>query len=154
MGSIKHTIITFGKAQVSSWVASIVDFSVTILLNRFTGLWYVYSTFLGALAGGIVNCTINYKWVFQAGGIKKRKVAMRYMIVWVGSIVLNTVGTMVFNELTGFSFILVKAAVSIVVAIVWNYQLQRLFVFNQNISLHRMKSILHPHRPKRQSVSS
>ena len=42
---------------------------------------------------------------------------------------LNTLGTLVLTELTGFSFIIVKAIIAVIVAVVWNYQMQRLFVF-------------------------
>ena len=60
MGYIKNAVITFGKAQISAWIASFVDFAVTIILAQFAELWYGYSTFIGALMGGITNCIINY----------------------------------------------------------------------------------------------
>ena len=129
MDTIKKTFITFCKAQFSAWIASAIDFLVTIITAHFIGFWYGYSTFVGALAGGIVNCAINYRWVFRPNGIKKRRVVTRYIIVWTGSIMLNTLGTLVLTELTGFSFIIVKAIIAVIVAVVWNYQMQRLFVF-------------------------
>ena len=131
MDTIKKTIITFCKAQFSAWIASAIDFLVTIITAHFIGFWYGYSTFVGALAGGIVNCAINYRWVFRPNGIKKRRVVTRYIIVWTGSIMLNTLGTLVLTELTGFSFIIVKAIIAVIVAVVWNYQMQRLFVFKK-----------------------
>lgn len=134
MGYIKNAVITFGKAQISAWIASFVDFAVTIILAQFAELWYGYSTFIGALMGGITNCIINYKWVFHPDSINKRHVAARYMIVWAGSILLNTFGTLSLTEATGVSFIIVKAAVAIAVAVLWNYQMQRLFVFNEKLS--------------------
>lgn len=134
MGYIKNAVITFGKAQISAWIASFVDFAVTIILAQFAELWYGYSTFIGTLMGGITNCIINYKWVFHPDSINKRHVAARYMIVWTGSILLNTFGTLSLTEATGVSFIIVKAAVAVAVAVLWNYQMQRLFVFNGKLS--------------------
>lgn len=134
MGYIKNAVITFGKAQISAWIASFVDFAVTIILAQFAELWYGYSTFIGALMGGITNCIINYKWVFHPDSINKRYMAARYMMVWTGSILLNTFGTLALTEATGVSFIIVKAAVAIAVAVLWNYQMQRLFVFNAKLS--------------------
>lgn len=129
MGNLKHAIITFGKAQCSAWIASAVDFGVSILLAEVFHLWYGYATTIGAFSGGIVNCIINYNWVFRSHSLGKYKVALRYLAVWMASILLNSCGTCFFTELTGLNFVIVKAAVAIVVAVVWNYQMQRLFVF-------------------------
>jgi len=95
-------------------------------------MWYGYATFLGALSGGTFNCFFNYRWVFHATGMKKRYMVMRYMMVWSVSIALNTVGTTTLTELTHCPFVIVKAVVAAVVAILWNYQMQRTFVFHHN----------------------
>ena len=130
MVDIKHAMKAFSKAQLSSWLSSILDYAVTIFLAVFFDVWYVYATFIGALAGGILNCTINYKWVFSHDGRRKRSIAFRYLMVWSVSIILNTLGTFSLTEATAISFVIVKAVVAIVVALVWNYQMQRLYVFN------------------------
>lgn len=141
MGYIKNAVITFGKAQISAWIASFVDFAVTINLAQFAELWYGYSTFIGALMGGITNCIINYNWVFHPDSLNKRHIAARYMMVWTGSILLNTFGTLALTEATGVSFIIVKAAVAVAVAVLWNYQMQRLFVFNAKLNRPQKKII-------------
>lgn len=132
MGNFRHTIVTFSKAQCSAWVASAVDFAVTLLLVNLSNMWYGYATFIGALSGGLVNCAINYRWVFHATGLKKKYVAMRYMFVWAVSIALNTYGTCMVTELTGLNYIISKAIVAVLVAVLWNYQMQRTFVFHDN----------------------
>lgn len=129
MGNLKNNAIKFGKAQCSAWVASAVDFSITILLAQFCGIWYAYATFIGAVSGGITNCAINYRWVFHAFGMKKKYVAIRYAIVWCGSILLNTYGTYWLTEVTRQHFIISKVIVAILVAVLWNYELQCHFVF-------------------------
>lgn len=68
----RHAVWVFVKAQLSSYVASLVDFLVTILLVKLSGLFYLYATFSGSVAGGMVNCVINYGWVFHADDCKKR----------------------------------------------------------------------------------
>ncbi len=135
MGSIKENLITFVKAQCSAWIASIIDFCVTILLSHFCSMWYAYAIFFGALSGGITNCIINYRWVFHAMGMKKKVIAMRYFLVWTGSILLNTLGTFLLTELSGVYFIIVKAVVAVAVAVLWNYQMQRIFVFKKRYEL-------------------
>lgn len=142
----RRAVWVFFKAQVSAQLASLVDFLVTILLVKFFAIFYLYATFTGAVVGGIVNCIINYRWVFHAGQCKKVYVALKYLCVWGGSILLNTWGTFVLTEwltamkwvngLLGYYvddvFILAKVVVSLLVGFFWNYQLQRLFVYRNH----------------------
>ena len=93
-------------------------------------MWYAYATLLGAFSGGLVNCGINYRWVFHAFGLKKKYVALRYVFVWIGSIAFNTLGTWRLTELTGMNYIISKTIVAVLVAVLWNYQMQRTFVFH------------------------
>ena len=48
----RHAVWVFIKAQLSSYVASLIDFLVTILLVKLSGLFYLYATFLGSVVGG------------------------------------------------------------------------------------------------------
>ena len=148
-------IFMFLRAQFSSQLASITDFSVTIILantiitRSLAGEgYYVYATFIGALCGGCVNCMINYKWTFKSSSVKKRYVAIKYVLVWVGSLILNIYGTYLSTELLKTwvalqdflghlfdnVFIVCKLIVSLLVGFLWNYNMQRLFVYrNRNI---------------------
>lgn len=143
-----QSVWLFLKAQLSAQFASLVDFLVTILLVKLFAFFYLHATFLGAVAGGIVNCAVNYRWVFHASECKKLHVAIKYLFVWGGSILLNTCGTFVLTEwLTGMTwvngllgyyvdnvFILSKIIVALLVGFFWNYQMQRVFVYkNRNI---------------------
>lgn len=132
MGNIKRGILTFAKAQCSASVATAADFALTIVLAKLCRVWYADATLIGAIFGGMVNCSINYRWVFHAIGMKKKYVALRYIIVWTGSIVLNTLGTYKLTEATGIDFVISKAVVAVAVAVLWNYQMQRVFVFHAN----------------------
>ncbi len=129
MGDISRQIVTFCKAETSAAVASAVDFAVTLILAELLGVWYGYATFIGALSGGVVNCSVNYRWVFTAQRMGKVQIAMRYLLVWVGSILLNTLFTYLVTEFIGISYIIAKVAVAVMVAILWNYQMQRSYVF-------------------------
>ena len=133
MGKVKNEIWTFCKAQLSAQMATLVDFVVSFLLAAVCGLWYVYASFLGALSGGVVNCVANYRWVFSdAHDLKKRWVALKYLLVWTGSIWLNTGGTYLLTELSGSYFIFPKTVVAVAIALLWNYPLQRMFVYRDN----------------------
>lgn len=132
MNNVKEKAIMFGKAQCSAWVASAVDFGIMLILTSIVDVWYGYSTFIGAVCGGLTNCGINYRWVFHTFGMKKKYVALRYTFVWVGSIVLNTAGTWQLTELSGANYMISKTIVAAFVAVFWNYHLQRTFVFRAN----------------------
>ncbi len=145
--SWRHALWTFIKAQLSAQLATLTDFVVTVLLAKLVGVFYLYATFIGSVAGGALNCVVNYGWVFHAGGnCKKRYVAIKYFIVWGCSILLNTWGTYFLTEwlrsmkwvngLLGYYvndvFILSKIIVAVLVAFCWNYHLQRLFVYRNH----------------------
>ena len=132
MRSLKHAIITFCKAQLSAQIATVVDFTVTALLAELFGIWYLIATFVGALSGGVVNCIVNYHWVFKAQELKKQFVAIKYLFVWCGSILLNTAGTYVLTELSAQHYLISKVVVAVLVGFLWNYQMQRLFVYRDN----------------------
>jgi len=148
--SVKGGIFTFLRAQISSQLASITDFLVTIVLANFFNLFYVYATFIGSVCGGMTNCVVNYRWTFKAMDVKKRYVAIRYLVVWGGSIFLNTSGIYLMTELLkripllmkvpdffyDNIFIISKIVVSLLVGFVWNYNMHRLFVF-KNLHLRR-----------------
>ena len=122
-------MLTFGKAETSAIVASAVDFSLSFFLVQAVGTWYALASFFGALAGGIINCYVNYRWVFDKQKQRKPYIVFKYFVVWSISILLNTSGTWFFTELSGVNFIIIKAIVALIVAILWNYQMQRIFVF-------------------------
>jgi len=148
--SEKGGIFTFLRAQLSSQLASITDFFVTILLVNLFHVFYVYATFIGSVCGGITNCVVNYRWTFKSMNVKKRYVAIRYVVVWGGSIFLNTFGIYLMTELLkkipllmkvpdffyANIFIISKIIVSLFVGFVWNYNMHRFFVF-KNLNLKR-----------------
>jgi putative flippase GtrA len=140
MGKLRHEIWTFCKAQFSAQVATIADFGVSMLLAEVVGMWYVWASFSGAVTGGITNCIVNYRWVFDGTKeLKKKYIAFKYLFVWTGSILLNTAGTFALTELSGQYFIFAKIVVAVGVALLWNYQLQRLFVYRDTHIVEKIK---------------
>ena len=138
MSKLRHELWTFCKAQLTAQIASVVDFAVSLLLTEAFGIWYLYSTFAGAISGGVVNCIMNYRWVFDAAGMKKKQVAVKYLLVWIGSIALNTGGTYLLTELSGQYFAYAKIVVAVTVGFLWNYQLQRYFVYRPTHILRKL----------------
>lgn len=141
-------VFMFLRAQMASQVASITDFTSTIISHYVFGVFYVYASFIGSVLGGVVNCLVNYKFTFRSKDVQKRHVALKYSFVWIGSIFLNTYGTYLGTELlrefpplqsllgqfVDDVFVGVKAIVSLIVGFVWNYNMQRYFVY-RNITI-------------------
>ena len=146
--SNKGGIFTFLRAQLSSLSASFTDNVVAIILVNIFHLHYIYATAIGLICGGITNCVVNYRWTFKAMDVKKRYVAIRYLMVWGGSAILNTSGIFLMTELLkkipwvmGFSdilfknvFLVSKIVVSLLVGFIWNYNMHRFFVY-KNLNL-------------------
>lgn len=149
--SEKGGIFMFMRAQFSSQIASMTDFLVTIILAKFFGIYYVYATFTGSVCGGIVNCIVNYKWTFKANSCKIQYVFIKYLLVWLGSIALNTWGIYFLTEKISQNiwvqetlkhyiddlFVFSKIVVSLLVGFIWNYNLQRIFVY-RNCNMDRL----------------
>lgn len=130
MGRIIHEISLFARAEISAGMASIVDFGLAIGLNVSGLLTYGYANLIGVTCGGIANCCINSKFVFRHTGRNARSIALRYLVVWLGSMTLNGGGTNLATYLIGSRyFIIIKAVIACMVALLFNYPLQRRFVF-------------------------
>ena len=145
-------IFMFIRAQFSSQISSLTDFTITIILANVVGIFYGVATFCGSLCGGVVNCMVNYQWTFKAQGVKKKYVFIKYVMVWICSLTFNTVGTVwvtellkdvtwiesllsntIFGDTLGdLLYLIPKIVVSLIVGWGWNYNMQRLFVYKDH----------------------
>ena len=53
------------KAMATSQASAWVDFVTSFVVFAWIGLSGGDAAAAGAIAGGIVNCTLNYKWTFR-----------------------------------------------------------------------------------------
>lgn len=126
------------SSQAASWIDMLLSFTLFALLDITPWL----ATLCGAIAGGVTNCVINYKFTFHAGDCPWKAVAVKYVLVWIGSVVFNALGTellyrllMQFDWITSLGvsadgiFAAVRLFVSLVVSLAWNFLLQRNFVY-------------------------
>ena len=129
----------FIRFQLSSEITTALDLTLTFCLSHFAGVYYVVATFIGSVSGGNFNCVLNYRWTFHPKEYNKKfEIACKYLFVWSGSIALNTWGTYALTELmkqwiTGLNwssaFMLPRIIVAILVGCLWNYRLQKIFVY-------------------------
>jgi putative flippase GtrA len=124
-------MVKLGKVQVSSLVATGVDFLLTIWLQGVLDLWYLAATMLGTLGGGMVQFYLNRNWVFAAQKDKIVSQAVRYGVIWAGSLLLNGGGVYLLTHFLGFNYLAGKVVVAVFLGCTYNYLLQSHFVFKQ-----------------------
>ncbi len=122
----------FLKANVASLIASLIDYLITIMLVQFFHADVVWAGVTGTVCGGVINFMIGRTWVFKATDGHARKQAWRYLLVWAGNLILNASGLYLLTKQSGVHYILAKVVTSLVVAVGWNYPLQKRYVFLNN----------------------
>lgn len=122
-------MFTFLKAQTASLIATIVDFLITVVVKEMFGATYLVATATGNVIGGITNFMLGRGWVFDAENNIMYRQAIKYVLVWMGSIALNTFGVYVFTHYAGLNYMYSKVLASIIVAFSYNYLLQKRYVF-------------------------
>lgn len=144
-----HGIFTFLRSSVSSQIASWTDMGVCFVFYAWVFLPLgtdpmrsFLATAIGLVVGGVVNCCINYKFTFRAEHCPVKAVAIKYLLIWGGSFILNLVGTTALNHLLqqihwlgaiGIKpdgiFAFSRLSVSLIVSLAWNFILQKNFVY-------------------------
>lgn len=135
---------TFLRSTVSSQAASWLDMLMSFVLFSWVGMTPFLATASGAIFGGVLNCVINYKFTFHAQGVSWKAVIVKYCMIWIGSLLLNSFGTQLLYHLfdrwhflteIGFrsdgNFAAARLIVSLLVSLGWNFVFQRIFVYRQ-----------------------
>ena len=154
------TMITFLKANIASLAASLSDFLMMVLLVQWCSVNTVSAAAAGTVTGGIINFLIGRHWVFKrrtqnaecrtpnaergtqnpqhrtlylALSIKRSALSVtKYALVWTGNLLLNTGGVYVLTCQAGLHYTVSKVVTSLLVAFLYNYPLQKNFVFSNN----------------------
>lgn len=122
-------MIRFAKAQLASFIASFVDYCITILCVELLGFWYLAASSTGTIIGGITNFSIGRNWVFKGGERERYIQLFRYLLVWTGYLLLATFGVYLLTHFGNYNYLVAKMTVSLFLAIGYNYPLQKRFVF-------------------------
>jgi putative flippase GtrA len=122
---------TLGRHQVGSLVATAVDFGTMILCVEALGVSAVAGTALGATLGGVTNFSLGRTWIFRNHSGRLGGQALRYAVVSAAGAGWNALGEHLVHDRAHIQYILARALVSIVVSLLWNYPMQREFVFKE-----------------------
>lgn len=117
------------RHQAGAVLATAVDFGVMALLVSGVGLSPVLGTVAGATCGAVSNFTLGRRWIFRAQGGAPSAQALRYLLVSACSLGLNAGGEWLLAVRLGLGYLLARAIVAASVSLLWNYPMQRHFVF-------------------------
>lgn len=122
--------ISFIRSQISSILATALDYALVFSLTEAFGVWYVFSTGIGAFAGAVAHFILGRHWSFTATNQRWHGQAFRYFLVSTTSLVLNCAGVYAVTEFLGFHYAISVIAVSFLVGILFNFPLHRYYVFS------------------------
>jgi putative flippase GtrA len=123
------TILLLGKHQLASIVATAVDYSMMIIMVSVVGLTAVEGTVIGAATGASVNFTMGRYFTFRASHGRAEGQAFRYVLVSAASLGWNALGEHLLAVVLGLHYVIARLITGTLVSFLWNYPLQRYFVF-------------------------
>lgn len=127
--SIESLKASFIKSHAASFLATGVDYCITVLAVEALNAWYVLGTALGAISGAVVHFLAGRYWAFAS---KERHIVsqgFRYALVAAGSFFLNVGGVYFLTELALLHYLVSKVIVAVLVGVGFNFTMHRLFVF-------------------------
>jgi putative flippase GtrA len=130
---VKRTVTLLSQHQLSSLVATAVDYAIMIVCVSIFGLSPVAGTVLGALCGAVTSFSLGRRWVFDARKGDLRGQALRYAMVSTVSLCCNAGGEWVLVRI-GLQYVIARVVASTVVGIGWNFPMHRHFVFRSESS--------------------
>lgn len=135
-------IFMFFRSMMSSQLSTYVDFIVSFVLYAWVSFVPALAACCGSVAGGVVNCITNYKFTFKMKECSHFAIGVKFFLVWIGSLGLNSFGTewLVYlldgsrilaplNMSADLNFAIARVTASLIVSVFWNFLLQRYFVF-------------------------
>jgi putative flippase GtrA len=122
---LKH----LGKHQLVSVFTTLVDYATMIVLVSGFGLGPVAGTVVGAAVGAITNFALGRWFTYRAQQQPVQGQAIRYAAVALMSLAWNGLGEHLLAVVLGMQYIVARVIVGILVSLVWNFPLQRYFVF-------------------------
>ena len=134
---LRALVLTFSLAQVSAGAGSVVDYGLMVCCRQLLGFPLFWAITIGGVVGAIINFTLNRYWTFRSSDPKAgyssslRGQLLRFALTVAGSILLKYLGTYALQRYAGVDYKLGKLAADLVVSVLFNYTLQRFWVFRR-----------------------
>lgn len=120
---------TFIKTQAALIFGSIADFLLTWLLVDVFNYWYVSSNAAGNIIGAVIQFLLSRYWVFTAARQKPMAQIHKFIVMWVGNILLSALGIYVLTNYAHLHYLFSKLLVSVLLGVSYTYLLSKKFVF-------------------------
>ena len=102
-----------------------------ILFVEILGLSPTAATAIGATLGGITNFTLGRAWIFRRHSGHVSGQAIRYAGVSAAGAAFNAMGEHLVHDRAHIQYVVARAMVAIAVSLLWNFPMQREFVFQE-----------------------
>jgi putative flippase GtrA len=124
-------MFTFIKVQAASILGSIVDYGTTVIGVEIFHCWYLLANLAGNICGGAAQFILCRKWAFKAGQGKMRIQAIKFILVFIGNIILSAAGIYLFTHYLRINYIVSKTITSVLLGVSYNYYMQKKYVFSR-----------------------
>jgi putative flippase GtrA len=118
-----------GRHQLGAVLATALDFLVMIAAVEGLHAAPALAAAAGAAAGAVANFALGRRWVFRATSADVLPQAGRYAAVSAASAGWNALGEYALNGAGHVEYVVARAMVALAVGLLWNFPLQRRFVF-------------------------
>ncbi len=119
----------FIRSGLTSLLTTAFDFAMLTGCVELLHVNYVFATWLGTVVGSLSNFTINKHWAFKGSMVPLPHQLGRFVLVQAGSSGLNTLGVWLVTRYGGLQYLISKLIIAAVVAVAWNYPMNRTVVF-------------------------
>ncbi len=121
---------SFFRYNLSALTASIADISMLSFLHYILGIYYPVATAIAAAVGGCIAFFLGRNWTYNNRTSKITHQGIKFILVVLVSITLNTAGVATMVEIAGVSnVILSKIIVACMIGLFFNFPMQRFFVY-------------------------
>jgi putative flippase GtrA len=123
---------TLPRSIITSLITTALDFAVLTGAVELFHVHYVLATWMGTVVGSLSNFSINKHWAFRGSPLPLRNQLLRFVLVQAGSSGLQTLGVWLITRYGGLPYLVSKTIVAALVALGWNYPMNRAFVFSRH----------------------
>ncbi len=120
---------TFIKTQAALIAGSIADFLLTWLLVDVFNCWYVSSNAAGNISGAVAQFLLSRYWVFIKATQKPTAQIYKFIVMWVGNILLSALGVYLLTNYAHQHYLFSKLLVSVLLGVSYTYWVSKKFVF-------------------------
>ena len=130
-----NQLFTFSKAQLAAFSGGMFDYLIMILLTEFAHIHYTYSIVISGILGAYINFKVNKVWTFQSKDYtytsSTRTQIIKFSIVVLNSVFMKASGTYLFTTYIKTDYYISRLFVDGFVSLVFNYNLQKYWVFRK-----------------------